>query len=403
LDKVTQSVRAFYEAYPYPAGDRVDCDGYQAELLLSYRERRGQPGRPLQVLEAGCGRGLNLQAAAVAQPDVHFTGIDVNRVAIDEARRAVADKGLTNLRFQTADLMQRESLPETPGGYDLILSYGVIHHLSDPQVGFCRLAELLSPQGVVALMVDGLFGRQALDRFLQALRLFPETAESPGQRLSVARALASVAEPYLFRGTHWQGTAEVDDVEFADRCLHVHERSFSVQEVWHQLAFAKLAFLRWLEPRDWRFMNLENDAVLRPLLSTLDPLQRFGLIERLCERPKLTLIAMPAAAVPRLPLSSMKVAATRFRTNPQLKCRQDDGAGLSWQLRQQPPATVRSECAAAILQASDEVGGDFAGQQMIEQMRQQGFSLQQTVECLRQLEADEWLYRPHVPTYGEGA
>jgi SAM-dependent methyltransferase len=402
LDRVTDSVRAFYEAYPYPAGEQVDCDGYQVELLLSYRERQGVPTRPLQVLEAGCGRGLNLQAAAAAQPHVRFTGIDVNRVAIDEARPAAAQKGLDNLQFQTADLMQRSSLPETPGGYDLILSYGVIHHLSDPQLGFSQLDDLLSPQGLVALMVDGSFGRQPLDRFLQALRLLVEESDSADQRLSEARALARVAEHALFRGTYWQGTAEVNDVEFADRCLHVHERSYSVQELCHHLDFAGLRFLRWLEPSDWRFTELEKDPALGPLIAKLDPLQRYGLIERLFERPKLTLLAMPAGAMSRLPLEPAAVASTQFRLNPQLKRYQNHSDELLWQLRRQSPAPAMSTCVEAILQAADAMSEAFSGEQMIEHLHQRGFPRQLARQSLCQLEADEWLYRPHPGTGWEG-
>jgi len=36
LDKITESVQAVYEAYPYPASNAVDCNGYHVRLLLSY-------------------------------------------------------------------------------------------------------------------------------------------------------------------------------------------------------------------------------------------------------------------------------------------------------------------------------------------------------------------------------
>ena len=109
MDRITHSVRAFYEANPYPPGERVDCDGYQVELLLSYLQRSADSGRPLQVLEAGCGRGLNLLAAAKAQPEISFQGIDISRVAIEEASQAALKQDLSNLRFQVADLMQPET------------------------------------------------------------------------------------------------------------------------------------------------------------------------------------------------------------------------------------------------------------------------------------------------------
>ena len=184
MDKVTDSVRAFYEAHPYPPGDRVDLDAYQVRWLLSTIERGSTYDRPIQVLEAGCGRALNLRAAAAAQPDIRFTGIDVNRVAINEASAS----RIGNLRLQTADLMQPGTLPAVPGGYDLILTYGVLHHLSDPPQGLRHLRGLLSPEGVLALMVDGRYGRQPLDRFLQALSFLGPERHPAGEWQDTARA-----------------------------------------------------------------------------------------------------------------------------------------------------------------------------------------------------------------------
>ncbi len=393
MDKVTDSVRAFYEAHPYPPGDRVDCDGYQARWLLSTVERSDADG-PLRVLEAGCGRGLNLQAAARAQPEADFTGVDLNRVAIAEAREAAAS-GPQKLRFQTADLMQPRSLPETEGGFDLILSYGVVHHLSDPAAGLRHLRERLSPQGVLALMVDGRFGRQPLDRFLQALALLPGGSGDPPSRLATARALARAAEPGLFRHTHWQGTAEVDDVEFADRCLHVHERSYTVDELWSLLERAGLCFLRWLEPADWRPAGLFDDPELGSLVDALTPRQRYRLVERLHERPKLTLLAIPEEGAPRRPLRPEQVPVTLFGLNPQLKQRQPENGGEAlWQLRRQPAAEA-GHCARAILLAADAMGEAFRGEAMIAHLRQRGFQQHDVVETLFRLESSEWLYRPH--------
>lgn len=395
MDKVTDSVRAFYEAYPYPPGDRVDCDGYQVRLLLSYVERSAGAGPPLRVLEAGCGRGLNLQAAAAVQPEAAFTGIDINRVAIDEARRSALRAGLSNIGFLPADLMQAGSLPGVQGGYDLILSYGVIHHLSDPATGLRHLRELLSPQGVVALMVDGRFGRQPLDRFLQAMNLLSPPQAPSEQRMELARALAGAAEESLFRGTHWQGTSEVEDVEFADRCLHVHERSYTVDELWQLLGGAGLRFLRWLEPADWQPSGALREPAMGRYLRTLDSLQRYRLIERLYERPKLALVCVPAESRPRAPLEREAVASSYFQINPQLKRRQDEQGASTWQLRQRSVTEAAWATAEAVLQASELFGGVFTGGQMATRLGADQRRRTEVMESLFQLEARELLFRPH--------
>ncbi|MEJ2591930.1 MAG: class I SAM-dependent methyltransferase, partial [Candidatus Thiodiazotropha sp.] len=396
LDKVTSSVRDFYEAYPYPPDGSVDCDGYHATLLLSYVQRQAaDSGCPLQVLEAGCGRGLNLRTAARLQPAVTFTGIDINRVAIEEASRAVASAGLDNLRFFTADLLDPASLPSLQGGYDLILSYGVIHHLSDPEAGLRRLRERLAPGGVLAMMVDGRYARQPLDRYLEARALLDDDAQSADARMASARALARVAEASLFKGNCWQGTAAVDDVEFADRCLHVHETSYDIDGVWRLLAGAGLGFVRWLEPRDWSLDALAAEPALRQRFEALDAVTRYRLVERLCDRPKLTLIAACAETRPREPLAREAVAQTRFRLNPQLRPQAEPGNGR-YRLRAREAAAPGNRCEAVILAQARQLGRGFTGTEMARRLAADGFSRDTVFDALGALETREWLFRPHA-------
>jgi SAM-dependent methyltransferase len=401
LDRVTHSVRAFYEAYPYPPGERVDSDGYQVRLLLSYVERCAESKRPLQVLEAGCGRGLNLLAAAADQSDAQFRGVDISRVAIEEAARTADSRGLSNLAFQVADLMQPTSLPEVSGGYDLILSYGVLHHLKDPAQGLLGLRRLLSPQGAIAFMVDGRFGRQPLDRFLQALTILGDAGDDEPSREQRARALARVAEEGLFRATHWQGTAGADAVEFADRCLHVHEQSYTIDQLWALLSSAGLVFLRWLEPADWQTSALPAGTALGEEITRLAPLDRYRLIERLCERPKLTLIALPEGGRPRRLLTSDAVDKGLFRLNPQLRPVEREG-DLLWQLRNQLLQPAPDRLADALLKRAQAEERGFSAEAVLENMAQQGYQPADIRACLMRLEAREWLFRPQGPAAGEG-
>jgi SAM-dependent methyltransferase len=399
LDKVTATVRDFYEAYPYPPDGTIDCDGYHAALLSSYVERTGNGRHPLRVLEAGCGRALNLQAAARLQPKVEFTGIDINRVAIAEARQALADMGPDNLCCLPADLLEAASMPTVEGGYDLVLSYGVIHHLSDPAAGLQCLRERLAPDGVMALMLDGRYGRQPLDRYLEALAMLDTGRETSGSRMATARALARVAEHSLFNGNCWRGTAEVDDVEFADRCLHVHERSYDLDGLQRLIASAGLRFLRWMEPGDWSAAALSDDPDLRQRLSQLDVERQYRLIERLCYRPKLTLILTQQHARPRARLASAAIGEAVFRRNPQLKPIEID-AETVYRLRARRPVSPASACIGQILQLDVVRTGSFSAQEIADHPGLTGFDRDEVSQALFTLEADEWLYRPHAPRAG---
>jgi tRNA (guanine-N7-)-methyltransferase len=61
-------------------------------------------GRPApRVVDLGCGNGRYLIGSAVARPTHDHLGIDLVQVAIDHAARRGNRRGLTNIRFLTAD------------------------------------------------------------------------------------------------------------------------------------------------------------------------------------------------------------------------------------------------------------------------------------------------------------
>ncbi|MCU7932126.1 MAG: class I SAM-dependent methyltransferase [Candidatus Thiodiazotropha sp. (ex Codakia rugifera)] len=399
MDKITTEVRAFYEAYPYPPEGQVDCDGYHGSLLLSYLQRSAGKLTRLQLLEAGCGRGVNLQAMAGRQTEVDFTGIDINRIAVQEAAQRSKRLGLVNLQFLLADLLDRQSLPGVSGGYDIILSYGVLHHLSDPLQGLQHLTDLLASDGVIALMLDGSYGRQPLDRYLQALDLIQPMSQSGSDRLPLARALAHAAEEQLFKGNYWQGTSHVDKIEFADRCLHVHQTSYDLTALWQLLDSAGLRFIRWLEPNDWSLHSIIDDQDLLNRLELLDEFNRYQLIERLTYRPKLTLLAAHQGSIPRSPLLTNQIASSQFALNPQLHLNRHEENGLTCTLRRRHIDINHNPCCQNILQKAAQLPLGFTGQKMIDMLIKQDFETQQILQGIQELVENELLYRPH-PEHG---
>ncbi|MCG7981190.1 MAG: class I SAM-dependent methyltransferase [Candidatus Thiodiazotropha lotti] len=392
---MTAAVRAFYEAYPYPPGNRPDCDAYHGRLLLSYIERPEGIPMQLQLLEAGCGRGINLTEAAALQPDDQFTGIDINRVAIDEASANIRTKALANLNFQLADLLDPASLPGVSRGYDVILSYGVIHHLSDPLKGLQQLTQQLAPHGVLSLMVDGRYGRQPLDRFLQALEMISASGDRGGQRAVTARALARIAERGVFHGNCWQGTSSVDEVEFADRCLHVHEQSYDIEGLWQLLDKAGLKFIRWHAPDDWSLKAICDDEALIEQLQAVDPSVAYQLIERLTYRPKLTLVAARKGDQPRLPLSREAFLSKRFYLSPQLKRVTDESGDTEWMLRGRKLSIAAQGLPHQLLTAASQIDSGFTASQLLQPLTGESSNPQQALDLFMQLYDLECLYASH--------
>jgi SAM-dependent methyltransferase len=74
-----------------------------------------------KVLDVGCGPG----AMVPFLPSVDYTGIDLNPLHIETARRRFGDKG----RFMVVDAGQ--SLPGEDGTYDVAYALALLHHLDD--------------------------------------------------------------------------------------------------------------------------------------------------------------------------------------------------------------------------------------------------------------------------------
>ena len=103
----------------------------------------------IEMMDAGCGRGLALLALAARYPLSRFTGYDLSAEAIGAAARDAAAAGLDNLRFEVRDLTGFDEAAR----YDLVTSFDAVHDQKDPQGLIRGLYGALRPGGVY-LMQD---------------------------------------------------------------------------------------------------------------------------------------------------------------------------------------------------------------------------------------------------------
>jgi 2-polyprenyl-3-methyl-5-hydroxy-6-metoxy-1,4-benzoquinol methylase len=103
----------------------------------------------IDVLDAGCGRGLALVELARTFPQSRFVGMDLCADAIDYARLAARTAGLGNVTFEVRDLTGYRE----PGRFDLITSFDAVHDQKDPAALVRGLKGSLKPGGLY-LMQD---------------------------------------------------------------------------------------------------------------------------------------------------------------------------------------------------------------------------------------------------------
>ena len=101
------------------------------------------------VLEVGCGVGAQTLILAERNPDARITSIDISAESVATAKQKVDAVGLTNVKFEEADLFD---LPYKPESFDHIFVCFVLEHLSRPHHALNILKRLLKPRGSITVI-----------------------------------------------------------------------------------------------------------------------------------------------------------------------------------------------------------------------------------------------------------
>lgn len=106
------------------------------------------------VLEIGCGIGTD--AVNFARHGARYTGIELSDVSLGLARERFATFGLQGTFLcENAEALERALPPES---FDLVYSFGVIHHTPEPRRAIASARRLIRPDGELRLM---LYARQS--------------------------------------------------------------------------------------------------------------------------------------------------------------------------------------------------------------------------------------------------
>jgi ubiquinone/menaquinone biosynthesis C-methylase UbiE len=104
-----------------------------------------------KVLEIGCGIGTDTMGFARAGAQV--TAVDLSDASLAVAKERASVFGLANrIRFYQANVERlSEAVPVEE--YDLVYSFGVIHHTPHPQDAVREIRKYMGPQSVFKMMV----------------------------------------------------------------------------------------------------------------------------------------------------------------------------------------------------------------------------------------------------------
>lgn len=113
-----------------------------------------------RILEIGCGSGQNLIPLALRWPKAVIHGIDCSEIAIEEARNMAEAAGAGTIRFEVADLLDRQTPDER---YDFIIAHGFFSWVPDAvkQALLRSIARTLGSNGVAVLSFNVASGWRA--------------------------------------------------------------------------------------------------------------------------------------------------------------------------------------------------------------------------------------------------
>ena len=197
--QLKRAIAQFWDRWPCGAHELVSSEttarGY-FEAIARLRYGRGDHVIDLfdlrawevkRVLEVGCGIGTDLCQFALSAAQV--AGIDVSPESTKLARRALDARGLAGW-VMVAD---GENLPFADRSFDLVYTWGVVHHCVSPAQVVAEIFRVLKPGGelitmvynrhsVLALQVWIRYGLLRGRPFASIRSLMARHLESPGTR-----------------------------------------------------------------------------------------------------------------------------------------------------------------------------------------------------------------------------
>ena len=169
LERFRAHATARYQLEPYIPG------------FAGFSESQGK-----KVLEIGVGLGADF--VQWLQNGADATGVDLTPAAIEQTKARLELEGFQDVPLQVSDA---ENLPFDDETFDLVYSWGVLHHSPDTQRALDEVHRILKPGGTARIMIYRhpswvglmIWVRYALLRgkpFLSAQRLLADHLESPG-------------------------------------------------------------------------------------------------------------------------------------------------------------------------------------------------------------------------------
>jgi len=139
-DIVASRVKRFYDDLWTRYTPAYDSCCEHVELFFSDAEIEGK-----RILDAGCGMGV-FSVVFGKKGAARVIGIDLSEEGVRRAQRAASHFNLSNVEFREGNILR---LPYPDGSFDIVWSWGTLHHTAEPLKALEELIRVLKNGGTL--------------------------------------------------------------------------------------------------------------------------------------------------------------------------------------------------------------------------------------------------------------
>lgn len=310
MDNITKTVKDMYERYPFPSSNIIN-EAHGNRILRDLKKRNFNYHK-LKILDAGCGTGEKAISYAKVFRDSEVYGWDISLSSIERAENLAKEEKVDNVKFACVDLLNID-LNKYGDYFDLIISWGVIHHLSDTAKGLKNLGLCLKHSGLMYVWVYALhsLGRIEAGLYRDVIKiLLSNDGFTYEKGIKIAHAIKGILRTQNYSGAKdvfmrikWFLDKDVNkkqvilhilknfkrikfltdyDVNIVDSFLHANEKDYDVDMVFKETEEAGLEIVDFPDLLQQIEKIVDSDYV-KNLFYNLDLKDRLKIMERLTD------------------------------------------------------------------------------------------------------------------------
>jgi len=194
-----------YDVTPYIDLSYVATHPDRLATMARLLGRHPVPLERCRMLEIGCAAGGNLLPMAYSLPNAEFVGIDYSARQIEDGKQRIQQLGFNNIRLICADLgAMDDAFVAELGDFDYFVAHG-FYSWTPPPVRDAMLAlckRVLRPNGVAYVSYNTFPGWHTLKMIREAMLYHGQDADSPEEKATQGREMASFLAQYANDGLH---------------------------------------------------------------------------------------------------------------------------------------------------------------------------------------------------------